>query len=94
VVLSSQLLFSSITLVANGENVFFCTAKVQAVKPDGEFWIILLGTDALEECFKDIRTMVGNVTNADTLQVSSQLNTVLLCSTLLAIHPEWKCTPQ
>ncbi|KAG1830365.1 hypothetical protein EV424DRAFT_1580033 [Suillus variegatus] len=75
-------------------NVFFCTAKVQVGNPNGEFWIILLGTDPLEECFGDIRTMVGNDTNADTLQVSSRLNTALLCSTLLAIHPEWKCTPR
>ncbi|KAG2123473.1 hypothetical protein DEU56DRAFT_717092, partial [Suillus clintonianus] len=86
-----QLYYDTMTMV---KNVFFCTAKVQASNPDGEFWIILLGTDPLEECFGDIRTMVGNDTNADTLQVSSRLNTALLCSTLLAIHPEWKCTPR
>ena len=33
------------------KNVIFCVAKAKVNDPDGEFWIILLGTDQLEELF-------------------------------------------
>ena len=31
------------------KNVVFCMAKAKIDNPDGEFWLILLGTDCLEE---------------------------------------------
>jgi len=33
------------------KNVVFCVAKAKVENPEGEFWIILLGTDRLEELF-------------------------------------------
>lgn len=50
------------------KNIFFCVAKTKADNPDGKFWIILLGTDCLEELFGILRTMVGNYSNVDILQ--------------------------
>ncbi|KAF8064367.1 hypothetical protein FPV67DRAFT_1699246 [Lyophyllum atratum] len=38
------------------KNVFFCLAKAKIDVPNGSFWIILLGTDRLEELFGDLRT--------------------------------------
>ena len=33
------------------KNVLFCVVKAKIDDSDGEFWIILLGTDRLEELF-------------------------------------------
>jgi hypothetical protein len=33
------------------KNILFCFAKAKINDPDGEFWVILLGTDRLEELF-------------------------------------------
>ncbi|KAF8812761.1 hypothetical protein BYT27DRAFT_7027459, partial [Phlegmacium glaucopus] len=48
------------------KNILFCVAKAKIDDPDGEFWLILLGTDQLKEIF---RTMVGNDANLDILQL-------------------------
>ncbi|KAL6298045.1 hypothetical protein BKA93DRAFT_820570 [Sparassis latifolia] len=66
-----QLYFDTATMI---KNIFFSTAKVQAANPNGKFWIILLGTDALELLFGIIRTMIGNDTNPDHLQLASQIS--------------------
>lgn len=50
------------------KSVYFCVAKTKADDPMGNFWVILLGTDCLEELFGILRTMIGNDTNLDTLQ--------------------------
>ena len=34
------------------KNVFFCMAKNQVYNPDRKFWIILIGTNALESLFR------------------------------------------
>ena len=56
------------------KNVVCCIAKAKIDDPDGEFWVILLGTDRLEELFGILRTMVGNNTNLDILQLVSCLS--------------------
>ena len=71
------------------KNVLFCVAKAKIDDPDGEFWIILLGTDRLEELFGILRTMVGNDANLDILQLVSRLAGTTKVSNILAKYPQW-----
>ena len=71
------------------KNVYFCVAKAQVDDPTGSFWIILLGTDGLEKIFGKVRTMVGNDTNADQLQLTNRIDGAVQCIKILEIHPEW-----
>lgn len=70
-------------------SVYFCVAKAQVDDPAGRFFIILLGTDGLEKIFGKIRTMVGNDTNADLLQLSNRIDGAVQCVKILEEHPEW-----
>lgn len=69
--------------------VYFCIAKAQVDDPDGRFFIILLGTDGLEKIFGKVRTMIGNDTNADLLQLSNRIDGAVQCVKILEEHPEW-----
>ncbi len=71
------------------KNIYFCVAKTQLDDPDGEFWIILLGTDGLEKTFGQVRTIVGNNTNADQLQLTNRIDGAVQCVNILEQHPEW-----
>lgn len=59
-----------INLMIMIKNVYFCVAKAKVDNPSGSFWIILLGTDRLEELFGILRTMVGNNVNLNILQLA------------------------
>ncbi|TFK58748.1 hypothetical protein BDN72DRAFT_950059 [Pluteus cervinus] len=76
------------------KNAFFCVAKCKKDDPAGQFWLILLGTDRVEEIFGITRTMVGNDCNVDVLQLSLRLTGTTEVSTILAQHPEWDRTPR
>lgn len=69
--------------------VYICVAKAQVDNPDGEFFIILLGTDGLEKVFGKVRTMVGSDCNADMLQLANRIDGAVQCVKILEIHPEW-----
>ncbi|KAF8880087.1 hypothetical protein CPB84DRAFT_282601 [Gymnopilus junonius] len=71
------------------KNVHFCVAKTQIDDAEGSFWIILLGTDGLEKVFGKVRTMVGNDTNADQLQLANRIDGAVQCVKILELHPEW-----
>ncbi|KAF8874313.1 hypothetical protein CPB84DRAFT_1853644 [Gymnopilus junonius] len=70
------------------KNVHFCVAKTQIDDPEGSFWIILLGTDGLEKVFGKVRTMVGNDTNADQLQLANRIDGAVQCVKILELHPD------
>ncbi|KIJ33191.1 hypothetical protein M422DRAFT_264908 [Sphaerobolus stellatus SS14] len=53
------------------KNAFFCIAKMKHEVPNGSFYLISLGTDCLEAQFGNIRSMIGNNSNADLLQIGS-----------------------
>ena len=55
------------------KNVYFCVAKAKVDDPNGNFYVLLLGTDRLEELFGILRTMIGNDTNLDVYQLASRL---------------------
>src|SRR5260370_6596045 len=75
------------------KNIYFCVTKAK-VDPDiTQFYAILLGTDHLEVTFGILWTVVGNDTNADTLQLTTQLSHVSEVQNILASHPEWDHTP-
>ena len=76
------------------KNILFCLAKAKIDDPDGEFWIILLGTDRLEELFGILRTMVGNDTNLDILQLVSRLSGTTEVANILAKYPQWDNSPR
>jgi hypothetical protein len=71
------------------KNVYFCMAKTQVDDITGRFWIILLGTDGLEKVFGKVRTMVGNDTNADQLQLTNRIDSAVQCVKILEMHLEW-----
>jgi len=87
----SQMYFDIQTTI---KNVFFCVAKTQVYNPDGKFWIILIGTDALECLFGRIRTMIGNDSNADHLQLANRVESAAICSQILAENPDWEKGPR
>jgi hypothetical protein len=76
------------------KNVLFCMAKAKIDNPDGEFWLILLGTDRLEELFGILRTMVGNDANLDILQLISRLSGTTEVANILAKYPQWDQSPR
>ncbi|KAF8962782.1 hypothetical protein BDZ97DRAFT_2020851, partial [Flammula alnicola] len=76
------------------KNAIFCTAKAKVDNPDGEMFIILLGTDRLEELFGILRTMVGNDANLDILQLASRLAGTTEISNILAKYPHWDRAPR
>jgi len=76
------------------KNVIFSVAKAKVDDPDGEFWLILLGTDRLEELFGILRTMVGNDANLDILQLVSRLAGTTEVSNILARYPQWDRSPR
>jgi len=76
------------------KNAYFCVAKAKVDNPNGEFWLILLGTDRLETLFGILRTMVGNDANLDILQLGQRLTGTTEVSTILAKYPHWDRAPQ
>lgn len=76
------------------KNVYFCIAKSKIDDPEGSFWIILLGTDRLEELFGILRTMVGNDANLDFLQLVSRITGTTEVSNILAKYPQWDRAPR
>ena len=71
------------------KNIYFSIAKTQVDDPEGSFWIILLGTDGLEKVFGQVRTMVGNDTHTDHLQLTKWIDGAVQCVNILENHPEW-----
>lgn len=76
------------------KNVYFSVAKTKVDNPDGEFHLVLLGTDCLEVQFGLLRSMVENDSIVDILQVASRLVAALESSMLLSLHPEWDKGPR
>jgi len=76
------------------KNIILSIAKAKVDNPDGEFWIILLGTDRLEELFGILRTMVGTDANSDILQLVSRLSGTTEVSNILAKYPKWDDSPR
>ncbi|KAI0260621.1 hypothetical protein BC834DRAFT_831523, partial [Gloeopeniophorella convolvens] len=76
------------------KNVFFCVAKAKVDLPEQPFYLILLGTDRLETLFGILRTMVGNDTNLDVLQLGLRVTGATDVANILAKHPEWDKAPR
>ena len=73
------------------KNAFFCVAKAKIRTPDGEFYIVLLGTDRLESTFGVVRSIVGNDTNTDILTLTFRLSHAIECLNIFSDHPDWDC---
>lgn len=76
------------------KNAYFCVAKAKIDHPNQPFFLTLLGTDRLESLFGILRTMVGNDTNLDILQLALRITSTTEVSTILAKHPEWDRGPR
>jgi hypothetical protein len=87
----SKLLIDVMIMI---KNICFCIAKCKIDNLEGLFWIILLGTDQLEELFKILCTMVGNNTNLDFLQLVSWITGTTEVSNILAKYPQWDHAPR
>ena len=75
------------------KNAYFCVAKAKIDHPNQPFFLGLLGTDRLESLFGILRTMIGNDTNLDILQLALRITSTTEVSTILAKHPEWDRGP-
>ncbi|KAK7001931.1 hypothetical protein R3P38DRAFT_3326830 [Favolaschia claudopus] len=75
-------------------NVYFCVAKAKADDPEGNFWLILLGTDRLEQLFGILRTMIGNDSNLDMLQLVERITGTTECANIFAKYPHWDRPPR
>ena len=82
-----SLTFKDIIILV--KNAFFCVAKVKISTPDGEFYIILLGTDRLESTFGVVRSIIGNDANVDILTLIYRLSHAVECLNIFSEHPEW-----
>ncbi|GJE96780.1 hypothetical protein PsYK624_129860 [Phanerochaete sordida] len=71
------------------KTVFFCVCKAKIDNPNGQFFIILLGTDSLEDVFGKVRSMIGTDSNADVLQLTNRVDGAVQCVRISAIHPEY-----
>ncbi|KAG6874971.1 hypothetical protein C0992_005739 [Termitomyces sp. T32_za158] len=80
------LLYTDLAIMV--KNVIFCIAKAKVDTPKASFWIILLGTDHLEELFGILRTMVGNDANLDTLQLGDRITGCIEVLNILAENPQ------
>ncbi|TFK20324.1 hypothetical protein FA15DRAFT_558450, partial [Coprinopsis marcescibilis] len=91
--MSNQLYMDIMTTI---KNVYFCIEKFKVDHPNmnSTFYIILLGMDRLEILFGNIHTIVGNNANADMLQLCERLGGTTEASNMLALHPEWDCSPR
>uniref|UniRef100_A0A8H7XX72 Uncharacterized protein n=1 Tax=Psilocybe cubensis TaxID=181762 RepID=A0A8H7XX72_PSICU len=76
------------------KNIFFCVAKAKVDRPECPFFIVLQGTDRLEELFGILRTMVGNDANLDIWQLGSRLTGTTQVSNILAKYPHWDRAPR
>ncbi|KZV99141.1 hypothetical protein EXIGLDRAFT_606259, partial [Exidia glandulosa HHB12029] len=76
------------------KNAYFCVAKTKVADPDGKFWLILLGTDRLETAFGILRSIVGNDSNVDALQLGTRMSNTAECAEILARFPEWDREPR
>ncbi|KAJ6453283.1 hypothetical protein C8R47DRAFT_1181269 [Mycena vitilis] len=88
----ASLLYTDIMIII--KNVYFCVAKAKVDDPLGKFWLILLGTDRLEQLFGILRTMIGNDANCDMLQIRDRLRGTAEVSAILAKYPQWDRTPR
>ncbi|KAF7371921.1 hypothetical protein MVEN_00049800 [Mycena venus] len=75
-------------------NIYFCVAKAKVDDPDGNFWLILLGTDRLEQLFGILRTMIGNDRNLDILQLIERITGTTECANIFAKYPHWDRPPR
>src|SRR6202022_4615702 len=72
----------------------FCVSKTQIDDLEGSFWIILLGSDPLEALFGKVRTIQGNNSNVDQLQLANRTDSAVICTKILAENPEWERGPR
>ncbi|KAJ6604068.1 hypothetical protein B0H10DRAFT_2167181 [Mycena sp. CBHHK59/15] len=79
------LLFTDIMIMI--KNVYFSVAKAKKDDPKGRFWLILLGTDRLEELFGILRTMIGNDRNLDVLQLVEHITGTMEIANIFARYP-------
>ena len=87
----SQLMYD---VQSMGKTTYFNVAKTQIDDPNGSFWIIQQGTDALEKLFGNVQTMVGTDSNVDLYQLGGRLTSAIETEKILADNPSWNPTPQ
>ncbi|KJA17143.1 hypothetical protein HYPSUDRAFT_70894 [Hypholoma sublateritium FD-334 SS-4] len=82
-----------IDLMITIKNIIFCLAKAKTDDPEGKFFIILLGTDRLEELFGILHTMIGNNANLDILQLIGRLAGTTEIANIFAKYLHWDRAP-
>ncbi|KAF8163984.1 hypothetical protein BJ912DRAFT_1097015 [Pholiota molesta] len=71
------------------KNLFFTTARLQSISPNLNFYIILEGTDRLENLFSDCRTQ-DHARNFDIDELSGKLSAATLINAAFERNPDIK----
>jgi hypothetical protein len=74
---------------ATVKNIFFTTARLQAIDPNLKFYIIHEGTDRLENLFSDCRTQ-DHARNFDVDELSGKLSAATLINAAFERNPDIK----
>jgi hypothetical protein len=88
---SVQLYYDTMAMI---KTAYFSVAKMKEADSDGCFWLMQLGTDALEKLFGIVRTMIGSDTNCDILQLNERLASASMVSEIFNRHPDWSKGPR
>ncbi|KAH9016455.1 hypothetical protein EDB84DRAFT_1590111 [Lactarius hengduanensis] len=76
------------------KDLILLVKNAKVYTPDGNFYLILNGTDQLESTFGVVRSMVGNDANADILTLGYHLSHAVECLKILSEHPTWDRGPR
>ena len=76
------------------KNTYFCVVKAKVRNPTDLFWLILLGTDRLEDDFGLVRSMVGNDANADMFSLTTRVSHAVEVRNIFSKHPKWDRGPR
>ena len=86
----SQTYFDLMLMI---KNAYFCVSKVKTQTPNGNFYLIHMGTDRLEGTFGISRTMNGTDHNCNVYQLANRLTNIAKCAIILSEHCEWDRAP-
>ncbi len=76
------------------KNAYFCVAKAKVQNPGSLFWLILLGTDRLEDDFGTVRSITGNDANTDVYSLTTRMSHTVEVRNIFSLHPEWDRGPR
>ncbi len=76
------------------KNAYICVVKAKLHDPIALFFLILLGTDRLEDDFGLVRSIVGNNANADIFSLSTRFSHTVEVRNIFSKYTKWDRGPR